>query len=263
MSGLSVEVAPLVRAPGPGSPAGVLYTGVLRWLVGAIAEVVVARLGVPEEGESFEFRGAQHPRAAVGGGRVARLRGAGVAVGECVACRRPARGPGAARGGGTGTGSGGAGRNFGRGVGVGGCAARCADTGVSGSAAPLTTRDGVIPLADRMPVAGAVAVAGVVPVGGSGVRCRRRLSDITRCHQRSRGLGSGHRIGSSSGSAPGCGAVRSSPVGHTVHAFRSRRPPRGAHSPWWWTLPPVPGRHQHFLLGLRGRHLVTTGLGAG
>ncbi|KAF0957555.1 MULTISPECIES: hypothetical protein [Rhodococcus] len=56
MSGLSVEVAPLVRAPGPGSPAGVLYTGVLRWLVGAIAEVVVARLGVPEEGESFEFR---------------------------------------------------------------------------------------------------------------------------------------------------------------------------------------------------------------
>ncbi|WP_072951413.1 hypothetical protein [Rhodococcus koreensis] len=56
MSALSVALAPLVRASGPRSPAGVLYGGVLRWLVCAIAEVVVARLGVPEEGEVFVFK---------------------------------------------------------------------------------------------------------------------------------------------------------------------------------------------------------------
>ncbi|MFE7421754.1 hypothetical protein [Rhodococcus sp. NPDC057529] len=50
---LSAELIPLIRPPGPDPVRGALYGGVLGWLVAALAEVVVARLGDADHGESF------------------------------------------------------------------------------------------------------------------------------------------------------------------------------------------------------------------
>ena len=48
---LSAELSPLVQTTEPVRRA--LYGGVLTWLVTALADVVVARLGTPDEGESY------------------------------------------------------------------------------------------------------------------------------------------------------------------------------------------------------------------
>ncbi len=53
MGALSAELSPLVRAPGPERARRSLYGGVLTWLVTAIADVITARLGYPENGEAF------------------------------------------------------------------------------------------------------------------------------------------------------------------------------------------------------------------
>lgn len=50
---LSAALSPLVRAPGPEPERRSLYGGVLTWLVAAIADVIVARLGYPQDGEAF------------------------------------------------------------------------------------------------------------------------------------------------------------------------------------------------------------------
>lgn len=50
---LSSELSPLVAPAGPESAGRADYGGVLTWLVTALADVVVARLGPAQEGESF------------------------------------------------------------------------------------------------------------------------------------------------------------------------------------------------------------------
>ncbi|TQC41484.1 hypothetical protein EEB14_54505 [Rhodococcus sp. WS4] len=50
---LSAQLRPLVQPPAAGPVRGALYGGVLTWLVTALTDVVTARLGQPEPGESF------------------------------------------------------------------------------------------------------------------------------------------------------------------------------------------------------------------
>jgi hypothetical protein len=50
---LSAELSPLVQSPGSSLPGPALYGDVLTWVVTALADVVVARLGAAADGESF------------------------------------------------------------------------------------------------------------------------------------------------------------------------------------------------------------------
>jgi hypothetical protein len=96
---LSSELSPLVAPAGPESAGRADYGGVLTWLVTALADVVVARLGPAQEGESFVLEVRHHRRPHRRRRRAACAAGPGRPGGAGTARRGPRHRPESTRGG--------------------------------------------------------------------------------------------------------------------------------------------------------------------